>query len=433
MSLGEYVAFLLLIGLATAALLVGPRPVGQVPAHPGAARAPDDVLAQGAGAGPRPLEPGPRALAAGQHRAAPCGFRYGGPTSPAILEDVDLVFEPGTLTALVGRSGSGKTTLVKLPAGCLLPTEGTITSRRRRPDASRPSHAASPDGFVPQDTHLFDDSIEANIAYGEETPDTAAPGLAAERAVAPRVQIERFPLGFAPRWASRGWRSRAVSSASRSPARSTTTRRCSSSTRATSAWTPSPARRHAQPRFLLLADRTAVVIAHRLSTIRDAERIVVLDRGRVVEQARHDELVRLEACTTTSPASSSTSDALTRFRTGWLTDLFPVVRPGLASCSPDRSRPGTAGGQHHVRTRTRSSETSTTRRDRRLPSEGGKVHVVLIAHTPPRAAPRVPVRRGPSPSFRSAIRARRIAREIYNLLRRSPRESLPPAWRGLPS
>ena len=168
------------------------------------------------------------------------GFRYGGPEAPAILEDVTLTVEPGETVALVGRSGSGKTTLIKLLAGLLEPTEGEIlfdgfelrtldyrTLRRKI-------------GFVLQESYLFDDSIAANIAFGE---DDARPGqgrLGARRPPTPTSSSSGCRSASRRASASRAYASPAASSSgSRSRGRSTTARRSCSSTRRRARSTPS--------------------------------------------------------------------------------------------------------------------------------------------------------------------------------------------------
>jgi ATP-binding cassette subfamily B protein len=219
------------------------------------------------------------------------GFRYGGPEAPAILEDVTLTVEPGETVALVGRSGSGKTTLIKLLAGLLEPTEGEIlfdgfelrtldyrTLRRKI-------------GFVLQESYLFDDSIAANIAFGEEAPDPARIAWAANAANALEF-VERLPLGFDTRVGESGLRLSGGQQQRIAIARALYHRPpILLFDEATSALDSESERAVKESLDELLVGRTSFVIAHRLSTVRDAHRIVVLERGRIVESGTHDELM----------------------------------------------------------------------------------------------------------------------------------------------
>ncbi|HET7901198.1 MAG TPA: peptidase domain-containing ABC transporter [Candidatus Nanopelagicales bacterium] len=294
MTLGEYVAFLLLVGLATAPLLVVLGLWDKFQRVQVLLGRLDDVLVQEPEQGHDRTGLVPVRSLQGSIALRGVGFRYGGPTAPAILDGVDLVFEPGTLTALVGRSGSGKTTLAKMLAGLLLPTEGTITYDGVDLLVLDHRTLRRQIGFVLQDTHLFDDSIAANIAYGEAVPDSSALRLAAERAAALEF-VERLPLGFATKVGESGM---ALSGGQKQ--RLAIARALYHDPpvllldEATSALDTESEKAVTRSLGLLLADRTAVVIAHRLSTIRDADNIVVLDRGRVVEQGTHDELIRHE-------------------------------------------------------------------------------------------------------------------------------------------
>src|SRR5262249_6935724 len=99
------------------------------------------------------------------------GFRYGGPESPLIIDDITLDIPAGTMVAIVGRSGSGKTTLVKCLAGLLEPTEGTILYDGVDLRSLNYRDLRRQIGFVLQENHLFDDTIARNIAFGDEEPD----------------------------------------------------------------------------------------------------------------------------------------------------------------------------------------------------------------------------------------------------------------------
>lgn len=291
LSLGEFVAFNALVALATAPLvtLLSLWDQGQL------ARVLfdrlDDVL------GPEPEQGADRdrlrtvSTLEGRVELHGVGFRYGGPEAPAILEDVTLAVEPGETVALVGRSGSGKTTLIKLLAGLLEPTEGEIrydgfelrtldyrTLRRKI-------------GFVLQESYLFDDTIAANIAFGDPHPDPDQVAWAARVANAHEF-VERLPLGFETRVGESGLRLSGGQQQRIAIARALYHRPpILLFDEATSALDTESERAVKESLDELLVGRTSFVIAHRLSTVRDAHRIVVLERGRLVESGTHDELM----------------------------------------------------------------------------------------------------------------------------------------------
>jgi len=202
-----------------------------------------------------------------------------------------VVVGRGQTIASVGRSGSGKTTLVKLLAGLLEPTSGTI----RYDDLD----LASLDyrtlrrqvGFVLQESYLFDDTIARNIAFGEEHPDFDRVVWAA-RAASAHEFVQRLPLGYDTRVGESGL---ALSGGQRQRiaiARALYHRPpVLLFDEATSSLDTESERAVKEAMDELLAGRTSFVIAHRLSTIRDADRILVLERGRIVEDGTHDELM----------------------------------------------------------------------------------------------------------------------------------------------
>jgi len=227
----------------------------------------------------------------GRVRFEGVGFRYGGPEAPPILESISFEVPPGKIVAIVGRSGSGKTTLVKCLAGLLEPTEGTIyydgidLRKVNYRDLRRQV------GFVLQENHLFDDTIARNIAFGEDEPDMERV-LWAARAASAHAFIERLPLGYDTRVGESGL---AVSGGQRQRiaiARALYHRPpVLVFDEATSSLDTESERAIKENLDRLLKGRTAFVIAHRLSTIRDADLIVVLEKGRLAELGTHDHLM----------------------------------------------------------------------------------------------------------------------------------------------
>ena len=227
----------------------------------------------------------------GRVRLENVGFRYT-PISPAILEGLTLEVEPGTTVAIVGRSGSGKTTLARCLAGLLEPTEGTIrfddVDMRTLDYRDLRRHI----GYVLQENHLFDDTIASNIAFGDERPDMERVLWAAQVANAHGF-VERLPLGYQTRIGetglliSGGQRQRIA--IARAVYRRPPVLIFDEATSSLDAESERAVQANMDEVF---HGRTSFVIAHRLSTIRDADVIVVLERGRLVEQGTHEELLR---------------------------------------------------------------------------------------------------------------------------------------------
>jgi HlyB family type I secretion system ABC transporter len=220
------------------------------------------------------------------------GFRYGGPESPAILDGITLEVPPGRMVAIVGRSGSGKTTLVKCLAGLLEPTDGTILYDGVDLKTLNYRDLRRQIGFVLQENHLFDDTIARNIAFGEGEPDMDRVMWAARVANAHEF-VERLPLGYETRVGESGL---AISGGQRQ--RIAIARAVYHQPpvlildEATSSLDSESERAVKENIDRLLEGRTSFVIAHRLSTVRDADLIVVLERGRLVEQGSHDDLLK---------------------------------------------------------------------------------------------------------------------------------------------
>ncbi len=220
------------------------------------------------------------------------GFRYGGPEAPAILEGLTLDVPAGRMVAIVGRSGSGKTTFVKCLAGLLEPTEGTILYDSVDLRTLNYRDLRRQIGFVLQENHLFDDSIARNIAFGEAEPDMDRV-IWASRVANAHEFIERLPLGYDTRVGESGL---AISGGQRQ--RIAIARAVYHQPpvlildEATSSLDTESERAVKENIDRLLEGRTSFVIAHRLSTVRDADLILVLEKGRLVEQGGHDDLMK---------------------------------------------------------------------------------------------------------------------------------------------
>lgn len=229
---------------------------------------------------------------AGQVSLRNVGFRYGGSEAPPILENLTLDVPAGKTVAIVGRSGSGKTTLAKCLSGLLEPTEGTILFDGLDQKTLNYRDLRRQIGFVLQEPYVFADSIAKNIAFGEGEPDMDRVMWAAEVASAHEF-VARLPFGYDTRIGETGL---ALSGGQRQ--RIAIARAIYNKPpilifdEATSSLDTESERAVQQNVDSLLEGRTAFVIAHRMSTIRNADVILVLERGRLVEQGSHDELMK---------------------------------------------------------------------------------------------------------------------------------------------
>ena len=212
------------------------------------------------------------------------------PAGPA-LDGVSLDVSPGELVALVGPSGAGKTTLTALLLRFYDPDEGSIavdgTDLR---DVTGESLRAAV-GVVPQDPHLFHDTVGANLRYAR--PDASAAEIAAAcRAAGILEVIEGLPLRFDTLVGERGYRLSGGEKQRLAIARMLLKDPAIVILDEATSHLDSENEAAVQEALAAtLAGRTAFVIAHRLSTITSADRIVVLDEGRLVEQGRHEDLL----------------------------------------------------------------------------------------------------------------------------------------------
>ncbi|HEX5193080.1 MAG TPA: ABC transporter ATP-binding protein [Solirubrobacteraceae bacterium] len=234
----------------------------------------------------------------GEVRLQDVSFRYAGPdpTHPDddaewTLRDIDLVVPAGTRTAIVGETGSGKTTLGYLVARLYDPQEGRVTiDGVDIRDASLQSLAQTV-GVVSQETYLFHASVRENLRFAR--PDATDEEIeAAARTARIHDLIASLPQGYDTVVGERGYRfsggEKQRMAIARTVLRNPPVLVLDEATSALDTQTEFAV----QAALERLAEgRTTITIAHRLSTVRDAEQIVVLDKGRIVERGTHEELL----------------------------------------------------------------------------------------------------------------------------------------------
>jgi ATP-binding cassette subfamily B protein len=208
-----------------------------------------------------------------------------------ILQDVNLRIPEGSLTALVGPSGSGKSTVLRLIARFYDPDRGTVTMGGEDVRGMDPEALMQKVSMVFQDVYLFQDTIAGNIRFGRRDA-TREEIEEAARLAGCHDFIMKLPNGYDTMVGEGG------STLSGGEKQRISIARAMLKNapiilldEATASLDPENEAEIQQAIDRLVRGRTVVVVAHRLKTVRHADRIVVMDQGRIVEQGRHDELL----------------------------------------------------------------------------------------------------------------------------------------------
>ena len=230
---------------------------------------------------------------AGSIRVRDLTFRYVKHSPHPVLDGIDAVFPAGKTTAVVGSSGSGKTTLLKLLLGYYEPERGAVEVDGVPLDGISLREWRRACGTVMQDGYIFSESIADNIA-ADDAPNDMERIREAARVACILDHVERLPLGFDTvigregNGLSQGQKQRILIARAvyRNP-------RFFFLDEATNSLDATTERCIVENLREFLRDRTSVIIAHRLSTARDADNIIVMDGGRIVEQGTHEQLTAL--------------------------------------------------------------------------------------------------------------------------------------------
>ena len=217
-------------------------------------------------------------------------FQYNGPHSEKVLDGVSVTIPHDKVTAIVGASGSGKTTMVKMMLGFYEPVSGEVLLGGRRIGDYSPTAWREQCGTVMQEGFIFSDTIADNIGVSDESPDMERVRQAVETA-----NIGDFIGGLPLRYNTKiGAEGNGVSTGQKQ--RLLIARAAYRDARylfldeATNSLDANNEKVIMERLDTLFRGRTVVIVAHRLSTVRNADNIIVLDKGRVVEQGTHREL-----------------------------------------------------------------------------------------------------------------------------------------------
>jgi ATP-binding cassette subfamily B protein len=221
-------------------------------------------------------------------------FTYGGPHAKPVLKNINLLLEKNSVTAIVGRSGSGKTTLVKLLLAFYPPTEGEIRIGDQSIVHIPTDFWRQYCGVVMQDGYIFADTIAGNIALGHEEINKDKLINAAKMACIDDF-IDQLPLGYNTKIGAEG-----LSLSGGEKQRILIARAIYNDPdylfidEGTSSLDASNEKKIMENLETVFKGKTVVIVAHRLSTVKNADQIVLLEKGEIVEQGSHDQLTKMK-------------------------------------------------------------------------------------------------------------------------------------------
>ncbi len=221
-------------------------------------------------------------------------FHYNGPRSLKILDNINLTIENGKVTAIVGASGSGKTTLLKLLLRFYVPTSGNISLGNTALKEYSESQWRKNCGVVMQEGFIFYDTVINNIALMDKEPNMEKVRKAIEMSCTNDF-IHTLPLGLNTKIGLDG---RGISTGQKQ--RLLIARAIYKNApylildEATNSLDASNELKIMKNLNLFFQGKTVLVVAHRLSTVKNADKIVVLDKGKIVEEGKHEELTALK-------------------------------------------------------------------------------------------------------------------------------------------
>jgi len=233
----------------------------------------------------------PASPAAGRVTFEQVSFAYSSRPDVTVLDDVTFTAESGQRVALVGPSGAGKSTLIALLLRFFEPTAGSIRLDDRDTREYPLDWLRHQMAVVPQEVLLFGGSIRENIAYGNPSATDEEIRQAAKRANAHEF-ISGFPEGYETLVGERGVKLSGGQRQRIAIARAILANPAVLLLDEATSSLDSESERLVQAALDdLMRDRTSIIIAHRLSTVRNADRILVLNEGRIIQQGTHEELV----------------------------------------------------------------------------------------------------------------------------------------------